>query len=77
MFSLQTETGELSFTRLGGELAVGCAIVDPAQWRAAAQALARDGATLVSLWGSDRRDLDDGLVVMAASEGLRVRLGEA
>ena len=66
MFTLQTEIGELSFTRLGGELAAGCVTVDPAQWRAAAQALARDGATLVSLWGSDRRDLGDGLVVMAA-----------
>ena len=41
MFTLQTETGELSFTHLGGELAAGCATVDPAQWRAAAQALAR------------------------------------
>ncbi len=42
------------------------ATVDTAQWRAAAQALAREGATLVSLWGSDRRDLGDGLFVMAA-----------
>src|SRR5512134_4017469 len=66
MFRLQTEAGELSFARLGGELAVGWASVDPAQWRAAAQALAREGATLVSLWGSDRRDLGDGLVVMAS-----------
>ena len=66
MFRLQTETGELRFARLGGELSVGWASVDPAQWRAAAQALARGGATLVSLWGSDRRDRGDGLVVTAA-----------
>ena len=63
---LQTETGELTFERMSGAVLAGWTTVDAAQWRAAAQALAREGATLVSLWGSDRRDLGDGLAIMAA-----------
>ena len=66
MARLRTESGELMFEPTRGSAPVSWATVDTAQWRAAAQALARDGSTLVSLWGSDRRDLGDGLVVMAA-----------
>ncbi len=78
MIRLRTESGELTFEKMGGAVPVGWATVDPAQWRAAARALARDGATLVSLWGSDRRDLGDGLVIMAAySLGRRARVRAA
>ena len=66
MTRLQTDSGELTFEHIRGAVPVGWTTVDTAQWRAAAQALAREGATLVSLWGSDRRDLGDGLAIMAA-----------
>jgi Ni,Fe-hydrogenase III large subunit len=66
MFRLSTPAGALVFDRMGGELPAGWASADSAQWRLAAAALRRDGATLVSLWGSDRRDLGDGLVISAA-----------
>ncbi len=66
MTRLQTESGELTFERISCAVPAEWTTVDTAQWRAAAQALAREGATLVSLWGSDRRDLGDGLAIMAA-----------
>jgi Ni,Fe-hydrogenase III large subunit/Ni,Fe-hydrogenase III component G len=66
MTTLRTASGELTFERAGGAVPAEWATVDTAQWRAAAQAMASEGATLVSLWGSDRRDLGDGLAIMAA-----------
>jgi Ni,Fe-hydrogenase III large subunit/Ni,Fe-hydrogenase III component G len=47
---------------LAGALRAAVATVDAAQW----SAIAHSGARLVALWGSDRRDRDEGLVALAA-----------
>jgi Ni,Fe-hydrogenase III large subunit/Ni,Fe-hydrogenase III component G len=57
---------DLAFTPIGGAVRASTAAVTEGQWSAIAQAVARDGGRLVSVWGSDRRDLGDGLVVLAA-----------
>ena len=44
--------------------------VDAEQWRAAAQAVSTVGGRLVSLWGSDRRQGDDGSFVACAAYAL-------
>jgi len=61
------------FHPLPGATKAALATVDATQWVEVAQALIRDGARLIALWGSDRRDLGEGLVVLAAyaaTEGL-------
>jgi Ni,Fe-hydrogenase III large subunit/Ni,Fe-hydrogenase III component G len=56
----------LDFASLPGALQVAVATANEAQWSRFAQARAADGGRLVSLWGSDRRDLGEGFVVSAA-----------
>lgn len=59
-------TAGIDFAELPGALTAGVATVSAAQWSTLAQACARDGVRLVALWGSDRRDRGEGLVVTAA-----------
>ena len=56
----------LDYRPLAGALPAAVCVVDEAQWSAAAEGFAIAGARLVALWGSDRRDLGEGLVVFAA-----------
>ena len=61
------------FRMLPGAMPVRVASVDAEQWSATVNSFASQRATLVALWGSDRRDLGDGLVIHAAfrtSDGL-------
>jgi len=51
---------------LAGAVPAAVCEVDEPQWSAAAEAFATAGARLVALWGSDRRDLGEGFVVIAA-----------
>jgi Ni,Fe-hydrogenase III large subunit/Ni,Fe-hydrogenase III component G len=63
----------VDFRTLPSALPVRVASIDTGQWSAAAATFASQGVTLVALWGSDRRDLGDGLAVHAAygtAEGL-------
>jgi Ni,Fe-hydrogenase III large subunit/Ni,Fe-hydrogenase III component G len=66
---------------LAGAVPAALCTVDQAQWSAAADGYAAAGAPLVSLWGSDRRDLGEGFAVFAAyaaADGLacvRLRAG--
>jgi Ni,Fe-hydrogenase III large subunit/Ni,Fe-hydrogenase III component G len=56
----------LDYRPLFGAVPAAVCVVDEAQWSAAAQGFATAGARLVSLWGSDRRDLGEEFVVFAA-----------
>jgi len=56
----------LDLQLLAGAMPAAIVAVDDAQWSAAAEAFASAGVRLVALWGSDRRDLGEGFVVMAA-----------
>jgi len=56
----------LDLQPLAGAMPAAVVAVDDAQWSAAAEAFAIAGVRLVALWGSDRRDLGEGFVVMAA-----------
>ena len=63
---MRIDESPAAFTRLPGAMPVAMATADAAQWSAAAHAFAQAGHRLVALWGSDRRDLDEGFVVHAA-----------
>lgn len=56
----------LSFAPLPGAIPIAIATAAESQWRLFAQDCAADGGRLVTLWGSDRRDLGEGFVVTAA-----------
>jgi Ni,Fe-hydrogenase III large subunit/Ni,Fe-hydrogenase III component G len=56
----------LPFSPLPGAMPVSVATATEAQWAALAQASTLEGWRLVSLWGSDRRDVGEGFVVYAA-----------
>jgi len=56
----------VAFRPLPGATRARVAMVNAAQWSEIAQAFAHDGVRLVALWGSDRRDLGEGLVMLAA-----------
>jgi Ni,Fe-hydrogenase III large subunit/Ni,Fe-hydrogenase III component G len=57
---------DIPFERHPAAVPIGVATVDAGHWQAVALAFAGAGASLVGLWGSDRRDLGEGLVVCAA-----------
>jgi len=57
---------DVEFLTLPGAVRAAVAMVSVTQWTEVAQAFARAGARLVALWGSDRRDLGEGMVVLAA-----------
>ena len=57
---------DLAFVDLVGAIPAREAVVDSARWSGAAGEFAAAGTTLVALWGSDRRDLGEGIVVHAA-----------
>jgi Ni,Fe-hydrogenase III large subunit/Ni,Fe-hydrogenase III component G len=59
-------SSDVDFAPRPGAVPAGLATVDGPGWQAAARAYGEDGATLVALWGSDRRDLGEGIVVCAA-----------
>jgi len=63
---MRLDEAPIKFGRLGGAMPIAIATVNPAEWSATAQAIALAGHRLIALWGSDRRDLDDGFVVYAA-----------
>ena len=68
-----TAAASIDFRTLPGAMPVRVASVDAEQWSAAASSFATERAALVALWGSDRRDLGEGLVIHAAfraSDGL-------
>jgi Ni,Fe-hydrogenase III large subunit/Ni,Fe-hydrogenase III component G len=54
------------YTPLAGAMPVALTTVSSSEWKRIARACARDGDRLVALWGSDRRDLGEGFVVLAA-----------
>lgn len=56
----------LSFAAAPGAVPVAVATATGAQWSEFARACSVDGGQLVTLWGSDRRDLGEGFVVAAA-----------
>jgi len=56
----------LDLQPLAGAMPAAIVAVDEAQWSAAAEAFANAGVRQVALWGSDRRDLGEGFVVIAA-----------
>jgi Ni,Fe-hydrogenase III large subunit/Ni,Fe-hydrogenase III component G len=56
----------LDFQTLAGATPVAVCTVKEDRWSAAAAAFAKAGAPLVALWGSDRRDLGEGFVLLAA-----------
>jgi Ni,Fe-hydrogenase III large subunit/Ni,Fe-hydrogenase III component G len=56
----------VDFQPLAGAMRIAAATVRADKWTAAAGAFADAGVPLVSLWGSDRRDLGEGFVVFAA-----------
>jgi Ni,Fe-hydrogenase III large subunit/Ni,Fe-hydrogenase III component G len=62
---MRLDEAPLTFSRLGGAMPIAVATASPAEWSATAQTFALAGHRLVALWGSDRRDLDDGFVVYA------------
>ena len=55
-----------AFSDVAGAVPARMATMDGAGWTRSASEFAARGATLVALWGADRRDLGDGLVVYAA-----------
>jgi Ni,Fe-hydrogenase III large subunit/Ni,Fe-hydrogenase III component G len=59
-------SSELHFAPRPGAVPAGLTWVDTDRWLETAETFAADGAALVALWSSDRRDLGDGLVVNAA-----------
>ena len=63
---MRLDEAPIKFGRLGGAMPIAIATVSPAEWSATAQAIALAGHRLIALWGSDRRDLDDGFVIYAA-----------
>jgi Ni,Fe-hydrogenase III large subunit/Ni,Fe-hydrogenase III component G len=63
---MQFGASDLTFSPLGGAVPAGVATVDAAHWISSARMFAGEGASLVALWGSDRRDLGEGMVVLAA-----------
>ena len=62
---MRLDEAPLTFSRLGGAMPIAVTTASPAEWSATAQTFALAGHRLVALWGSDRRDLDDGFVVYA------------
>src|SRR5512134_2995019 len=56
----------LSLSPLPGAMPVSLATASETQWTALAQACLLEGWRLVSLWGSDRRDVGEGFVACAA-----------
>ena len=56
----------LDLVRLAGATPVAVGTVKEDKWTAAAAGFAKAGVPLVSLWGSDRRDLGEGFIVFAA-----------
>ncbi len=56
----------IEFRALPGAIRGTVATVDEQQWSATARMHSHNAARLVALWGSDRRDLGEGLVVLAA-----------
>jgi len=58
---------DLAFAPLPSELPMQHARVDAGLWTACARAVADGGGRLVALWGSDRRDAEDGGFVVHAA----------
>ncbi len=61
----------LDLDALPAPLPIARGTVDSAQWHSIAEAAARAGARLVSLWGSDRRADAGGTLVVSAAYALR------
>ena len=63
---MRTTVADVEFSTLPGATRAAIATVSATHWTQVAQAFADAGGRLVALWGSDRRDLGEGLVVHAA-----------
>jgi Ni,Fe-hydrogenase III large subunit/Ni,Fe-hydrogenase III component G len=63
---MSTMDSSIALRPLAGALPSATATVNEEQWNTAADAFAGGEGRLVALWGSDRRDLGEGFVILAA-----------
>jgi Ni,Fe-hydrogenase III large subunit/Ni,Fe-hydrogenase III component G len=63
---MSTTVANIGLRPLAGAIPSATATVDEEQWNAAADAYAGGEGRLVALWGSDRRDIGQGFVILAA-----------